>query len=94
VILGASFDSVEDNAAFAAKFGFPYRLLCDTERRIGMAYGACETDRDRSAKRISYVIGPDGTIRHAFPKVDARSHPQEVLDLLGGDAPPGEAVER
>ena len=94
MILGASFDSVQDNADFAAKFDFPYRLLCDTERRIGMAYGACENDRDRSAKRISYVIGPDGTIRHAFPKVDARSHPREVLDLLGPDAPPSEAVER
>ena len=61
------------------------RLLCDTERQIGMAYGACENHQDKSAKRISYVIGPDGTIRHAFPKVDARSHPRDVLTLLGGD---------
>jgi len=85
VILGAS---------FAAKFGFPYRLLCDTERRIGMAYGACENERDGSAKRISYVIGPDGMILHAFPKVDARRHPREVLDLLGGDDPRSGAAGR
>ncbi len=83
MILGASFDSVQDNAEFAKKFDFPYRLLCDTERRIGMAYGACERPQDGSAKRISYVIGPDGIIRHAFPKVDAKSHPRQVLDLLG-----------
>jgi peroxiredoxin Q/BCP len=83
VILGASFDSVQQNAAFAKKFDFPYRLLCDTERRIGMAYGACDTPSAGTAKRISYVIGPDGLIQHAFPKVDAKKHPQDVLDLLG-----------
>jgi len=82
VILGASFDTVAENAGFAAKFHFPFRLLCDTKREIGMAYGACDGPKDGSAKRISYVIGPDGTITHAFPKVDARSHPREVLDIL------------
>jgi len=73
---------VQENAAFAKKFDFPYRLLCDTGREIGMAYGACTSPKDGSARRISYVIGPDGTIRHAFPKVDPKRHPQEVLGLL------------
>jgi len=82
VILGASFDSVAENAAFAKKFDYPFRLLSDTERKIGMAYGACDSPAASSAKRISYVIGPDGTIRHAFPKVDTKKHPREVLDLL------------
>ena len=83
MILGASFDTVEENAAFAAKFHFPFRLLCDTKREIGLAYGACAGPKDEHARRISYMIGPDGTITHAFPKVDARNHPREVLDLLG-----------
>jgi thioredoxin-dependent peroxiredoxin len=82
VVLGVSFDTVQENAAFAAKFGFPFRLLCDTERAIGMAYGACDDPKDRSARRISYVIGADGTVTHAFPKVDARKHPAEVLAIL------------
>ena len=82
MILGASFDTVKENAAFAAKFNFPYRLLCDTGREIGMAYGACDRKEEEYAKRISYVIGPDGVILHAFPKVDAKSHPHQVLELL------------
>lgn len=82
MVLGASFDTVEENAAFAAKFGFPFAILCDTRREIGVAYGACAGPGDGSAKRISYIIGPDGTIRHAFPKVDPKRHPQEVLGLL------------
>jgi len=39
-ILGASFDNVEDNRKFAEKFKFPFPLLCDTDRKIGLAYGA------------------------------------------------------
>jgi thioredoxin-dependent peroxiredoxin len=73
---------VKDNAAFAAKMKFPFRLLCDTERALGIAYGACSAPGDRSAKRISYLIGPDGTIRHVFPKVDPKTHPEEALRLL------------
>lgn len=82
VVLGVSFDTVQENAAFAAKFGFPYRLLCDTRRRIGLDYGACDSPAEAYPRRISYVIGPDGRVEHAFPKVDARSHPAAVLALL------------
>lgn len=81
-VLGASFDTVPENADFAAKFNFPFPLLCDTDRAIGMAYGACAAPSDEYPKRISYVIGPDGIIRHAFPKVDAKTHPAEVLRLF------------
>lgn len=77
-----SFDTVQENAAFAQKFGFPFRLLCDTGRELGLAYGACDTATDRTARRISYVISPDGRIEHAFPKVDPKQHPAEVLALL------------
>ena len=78
-----SFDTVEENRTFAEKFHFPFRLLCDTKREIGMVYGACDTTKDGYARRISYLIGPEGTIAHVFPKVDARNHPREVLELLG-----------
>lgn len=82
VILGVSFDTVQENAAFAEKFQFPFALLCDTERTISLAYGACDTAADEYPRRISYVIGPDGTIRHAFPKVDPKTHPTQVLGLF------------
>jgi len=73
---------VDENAAFAAKFNFPYPLLCDTTRVIGMAYGACDPADAGNARRISYVIGPDGRIEHAFAKVDTKTHPAAVLALI------------
>jgi peroxiredoxin Q/BCP len=81
-ILGASFDDEMANAAFAQKFGFNFPLLCDTERKLGMAYGAADDAKAGTPRRISYLIGPDGKIRKAYPKVNAAAHPEEVLKDL------------
>jgi peroxiredoxin Q/BCP len=82
VILGASFDTEQANRAFAEKFGFPFVLLCDTDRAIGMAYGACDEARAQYARRISFLIGPDGTIIKAYDAVKPSHHPGEVLEDL------------
>jgi thioredoxin-dependent peroxiredoxin len=78
-ILGASFDDEKANAAFARKFNFNFPLLCDTDRTLGLAYGAADDAKAATAKRISYLIGPDGKVRKAYPKVNAAAHPEEVL---------------
>ncbi len=55
-VIGVSFDSPADNAAFAKKFNFPFPLISDTGRKLGMAYGACDSAKDEYARRIAYVI--------------------------------------
>jgi len=73
---------VEDNAKFAKKNDFPYPLLCDTDRKIGIAYGAADSPKDEYARRIAYVIDENGKIAEAHPKVDARAYPKEQLQSL------------
>jgi peroxiredoxin Q/BCP len=73
---------VEKNAKFAQKFEFNFPLLCDVDRKIGIAYGAAEDASAGSAKRMSYLIGKDGKIRKAYPKVNAAAHPEEILKDL------------
>ncbi len=82
VILGVSFDTVEENKAFVDKFSFNYPLLCDTERQIGMSYGACKTSKDNNASRIGYVIDEKGKVLKAYPKVDAKTFPETVLNEI------------
>lgn len=77
-----------ENSAFACKFDFPFPLLCDEKRQIGLAYGACDTPSAEYARRISYLIGPDGRILKAYPSVKAAEHPQQVLADL---SPPSAA---
>lgn len=87
MILGASFDTPAENAAFKQKKAFTYPLLCDVDRKLGLAYGACT---DRSAKypdRISVVIGHDGNVARVYPKVNPVTHVDEVLRDLGGTPP-------
>lgn len=74
-----SFDGVEENAAFAKKFDFPFKLLCDTERKAGLAYGACTDAKAGYASRISYLIDEQGKIAAAYPKVVPKDHPGQVL---------------
>ena len=78
-----SFDSQEDNAAFAEKFDFPFALLCDTDRSLGMAFGACDSAVDAYPNRITYVIGPDGTIEQAIETQDPGAQAAEILAGLG-----------
>lgn len=77
-----SFDTPSANKKFAEKYGFTFPLLCDVERAMGVAYGAADDASARSAKRIGVVIGPDGKVKHYFPKVDARAFPEEALKLV------------
>lgn len=84
VVLGASFNSVEDNAAFAKKYDFNFALLCDTDRTLGMAYGACDKTTARYANRISFLIDEAGKIARVYDKVNPRDHPAQVLaDVTG-----------
>ncbi len=64
---------------FAQKYSFPFPLLCDTDRTIGLAYGACTDVNAGFAKRISYLIDEQGSIVKAYDSVSPRSHPAEVL---------------
>jgi thioredoxin-dependent peroxiredoxin len=83
VILGVSFDTPAENRAFAEKFSFNFPLLCDTDRRMGIAYGAADEGAAAgNARRVGVVIGPDGKVREWLPKVDARAYPQEVLKRI------------
>ena len=86
-ILGCSFDSVEDNAAFAKKFGYTFPLLCDVDREVGLAYGACDSPNAGYADRITYVIDEDGFIAQAYGHVEARTHPAKILESLSRPPP-------
>ncbi len=82
VILGASFDTVEDNRAFAEAQGFGYRLLADTSREVGDAYGVKKPASEQWAdfpRRITYLIDPAGIVQRIYHVADVAANPDEVL---------------
>jgi peroxiredoxin Q/BCP len=95
-VLGASFDTPEDNGAFARKYGYEGRILSDVDRSVGEAYQTARPPEDDSssfAKRRTYVIDPEGRIAKAYRVTDIGAHPREVLaDLRAlGAVPPAPA---
>ena len=85
-VVGISFDTPEANAAFRAKFDFPFDLLCDTDRSVAATYQVLRAEDDPFAdypQRISYLIDPEGTIAKTYEVSDPAGRALEVLADLG-----------
>ena len=88
-MLGISADSSEKQKKFQDKYDLPYTLLADTDKKICNAFGVIK-DKNMYGKivkgiaRTTFVIGPDGKIKHIFNNVKAEGHAEEVLAYLKG----------
>jgi peroxiredoxin Q/BCP len=78
-VLGVSYDTPEANRSFAEKHHLPFRLLSDRDRSLAGAVGA-KSRLFPVPKRISYLVGTDGIVLKAYPKVSPATHAREVLD--------------
>lgn len=84
--MGVSFDGAEANAAFAASHEFGFRLLCDTERILGLAYHACEKKEDQYPRRITYVIDASGRIEQSILTKSPGAQAGELLRYFESSA--------
>ncbi len=84
-----SFDTVDENKAFAEKFSFPFPLLCDVDRALGIAYQACDSADAEYARRITYVIDAEGRIERAIETQDPASQADELFDATGATGAAG-----
>ena len=82
-IVGISFDTPEDNAAFAARHQFQFPLLSDSDHSVALAYGACSGRDARHPDRVSVLVDERGMVERVYDQVDPRDHPARVLaDIL------------
>lgn len=79
MVLGVSFNSPDENAAFARKYGFGFKLLCDTNHDVAMAYGALDDPKSKHPKRISILIDAEGRVERVYDGVNPRDHAAQVL---------------
>jgi len=91
VLLGVSPDTPSAQKKFSDKFSLPFPLLADADRKIAQAFGVLKEKNMYGRKvigvaRTTFVIGPDGTIRHIFENVKADGHADEVLTYLKDSA--------
>jgi peroxiredoxin Q/BCP len=89
VVLGISRDTPKAQAKFKAKFNLPYTLLADVDERVCNQFGVMKEKNMYGKKvmgieRTTFVIGPDQTLLHIFPKVTPEGHAEQVLALIEG----------
>lgn len=81
-MLGASFDTPAENKAFADEQNFGFKLLSDVDRSVGGAYDAVRGPDEKFpefAKRVAYLIDPEGVIRVAYEVTDVQGFAAQVL---------------
>ncbi len=87
VVIGVSPDAAASHAKFRKKYGLPFVLLADPQAHVLKAYGAWGEKSMYGKKyegvlRSTFIIGPDGMVKKAFPKVTPEGHAEEILALL------------
>ena len=87
VLLGASPDTPKAQKKFQEKFHLPFTLLADADKKLCNAFGVIQEKNMYGKKvmgvvRTTFIIGPDGKIKHVFHKVKPEGHSDEVLGYL------------
>jgi peroxiredoxin Q/BCP len=87
VVVGVSPDSPKSHAKFAEKLGLPFALLSDVDRKVLEKYDALKEKTMYGKKRLgvqrsTYILGKDGKVKKAFPKVKVDGHADEVIAAL------------
>ena len=87
VVIGVSPDPVAKVKTFHDNHDMDFTLLADADHAVAEQYGAW-VEKSMYGKtymgnaRATFVIAPDGTIAHVFPKVSPKTHDEVVLEAL------------
>jgi peroxiredoxin Q/BCP len=77
MVFGVSTQDNTSHKAFAEKHKLPFPLLPDDKGEIAAKYKVPVVNGN--ARRITYLIGKDGKIKHVWPKVTPVGHSAEIL---------------
>jgi peroxiredoxin Q/BCP len=91
VVLGVSPDEPAALRKFADKYGLPFTLLADPDHRVAEEYGVWVEKsnygkRYMGVQRATFIIDADGRVVHVIPKVNPKTHDDDVLAVLAAAA--------
>lgn len=86
-VFGVSVDSVKSHKKFAEKYGLPFTLLADEEKKVVKLYDVWRLKKFMGREymgtaRTSFLIDPAGTIAKRYENVNPEKHAEEVLTDL------------
>ena len=86
-VWGISPDDAASHGRFRAKFHLSFPLLSDEDHAVAEAYGAWVEKvnygkRYMGIQRSTFLVGPDGRIAQAWPRVKPEGHAGEVAEAI------------
>lgn len=79
-VVGVSTDGVKAHENFRDKYELNFPLISDKSKEIVEKYGV--KSAFGTAKRVTFLIGRDGIIKHIWNKVSTGKHADEVLEKI------------
>lgn len=81
-VLGVSFDSAESHQAFISKHNLNFPLLVDRDGKLADLYQTRKSPDAKMARRVSFLIGLDGAIKHITDTNNAAVHLTEMKNAI------------
>ena len=84
VVLGISPDTPSAQKKFKEKYDLPYTLLADDQKEVAKKFDVLKEKNMYGKKvmgivRSTFLIGPDGKLKHIFSPVKPEGHAEDVL---------------
>jgi len=80
-IVGVSTDSTKSHRKFADKYDLNFTLLSDKSKTLCTRCGVTGLT-GKTAKRTTFLVDKDGTIRHIWEDVKVSGHAEDVLNTI------------
>mgnify|MGYP000601082765 CR=1 FL=1 len=86
-IIGVSRDNERSHDRFTQKFDLNFPLIADTEEELCLHFDVMKEKmmygkQVRGIERSTFIIDPEGALRHEWRKLKAKGHAEEVLETL------------
>jgi peroxiredoxin Q/BCP len=77
-VYGVSLDSPESHREFREKYDLNFPLLTDEEGRAAETLGVLGARG--TARRVTFLLDPEGKISKVYPEVTPQTHAEEILE--------------
>ncbi|MEN8225834.1 MAG: thioredoxin-dependent thiol peroxidase [Bacteroidota bacterium] len=86
-VVGVSADNENAHLKFTDKFGLPFRLIPDTEKKIINDYGVWGPKKFMGREyegihRTTFIIDKNGIIEKIFTKVKTKEHTGQIIEAM------------
>jgi len=87
VVFGVSTDPIPKLVKFTEKKELNFDLLSDEDHHVAESYGVWGPKKFMGreflgTKRVTFIIGKDGKLKHIIEKVNTKTHHDEVLEYI------------